>query len=84
MSNISMGMSYKCSNRREILFDQLRVRFIVVLMCKIGIKYQYFSRVVCAYAHIFQKRPGVCAYWSMCANLNEYGIMKIRSKMLAN
>ena len=34
-------MSYKCSSRREILFDQLRIRYNVVLMCKIGIKYQY-------------------------------------------
>ena len=31
-----------------------------------GTKYQYFSRVVCAYAQIFQKRPG-CALIGACA-----------------
>ena len=59
-------MSYKCSCCREILFDQLRIRYNVVLMCKIGIKYQYFNRVVCAYAHFFLKRPG-CALIGACA-----------------
>ena len=65
MSKISMVMSYKCSNHREILFDQLRIHFNVVLMSKIGIKYQYPSRVVCAYAQIFQKRPG-CVLIGAC------------------
>ena len=35
-------------------------------MCKIVIKCQYASRAVCAYAHVFQKRPG-CALIGACA-----------------
>ena len=29
-----------------------------IFSCKNGVKYQYASRAVCAYAHIFRKRPG--------------------------
>ena len=68
-------MSYKCSSRRELLFDQLRIRYNVVLMCKIGIKYQYFNRVVCAYAQIFQKRPG-CALIGACALIRTNTVLK--------
>ena len=50
-----MVILYKCSSR-EILFGQLRIRFNVALMCKIGIKYQYFSRVVCAFAKEKEKK----------------------------
>ena len=35
-------------------------------MCNIGIEYQYFSRAVCAYAHVFWKQPG-CAVIGACA-----------------
>ena len=35
-------------------------------MCKIGTKYQYCSRVVCACAQLFQKQPG-CALIGACA-----------------
>ena len=66
MSTMSMVMSYKYSNRREISFDHLRLRFYVVFMGKSGLKYRYVSRAVCAYAHIFQKRPG-CALIGACA-----------------
>ena len=44
-------------------------------MYKIGIKYLYDSRAVCAHPHDFRKRP-VCAYWSMCANKSDYGTRK--------
>ena len=50
-----MVMSYECSNRREILFDHIMMRFYMVLMYEIGMKYQYASPAVCAYAHIFQE-----------------------------
>ena len=61
MSKMSMVMSYKYSNYREIFFDHLRIRFNVVLMCKSGMKYQYVSRAECAYAHIifFRNDKGV-------------------------
>ena len=63
---MSMVMSYKYSNRREICFDHLRLRFYVVLMCNSGLKYRYVRRAVCAYVHIFQKLPG-CAVIGACA-----------------
>ena len=71
-----MVMSYKCSNRRKILFEQLLIRFNVVLMCKIGIKYQYFSRVVRAYAPIFQKQPA-CALIGACALIRTNRVIKL-------
>ena len=70
-------MRYKCSSRRKILFDHLRIGFNVVLMCKIGIKYQYFSRVVCAYAQILQKRPG-CALIGACALIRTNMVIKFQ------
>ena len=54
-------MSFKCSNHCKIVFDHLWLSFDVantVLLCKIGIKWQFASRAVCAYAHDFRKRPG--------------------------
>ena len=85
MSKISIVISYKCSNRCEILFDQLRIRLNVVSMCKIGIKYQYLSRVVCAYAQIFQKRPGcvligACALIRIISVLDDFGSLVISFK----
>ena len=59
-------MSFKSSNHCKILFDHLRLSFNVVLMCKIGKKYQHASRAVCAYVHGFRKRPG-CALFGACA-----------------
>ena len=50
---MSVVMSYKYSNCREIFFDHSRIHFNVVLMCKSRIKYQYVGRAVCAYVHIF-------------------------------
>ena len=37
-----------------------------MILCKIGIKYQYIGRAVCAHAHLFRKRPG-CALIGACA-----------------
>ena len=62
-----MMMSCKFSNRYKIVFDQLILSFNAVnaiYMRKIGIQYKYACRAV----------TRVCAYWSMCANKNEYGI----------
>ena len=59
-SKISIMMSFKCSTHQKIAFDHSTVSFNVantVAMCKIGIKYQYATRAVCAYAHIFRKWP---------------------------
>ena len=56
MPEISMMMLFKCSSCHKIVFDHLRISFNAantVLMCKIGIKYQDASRVVCTYAHVF-------------------------------
>ena len=69
MSNQSMVMSFKYSNCWKVVFDHLRLRFNasnVVLMCRIGVKYQYTIRAVCAHAYVFQKRPG-CALIGGCA-----------------
>ena len=52
-------MSYNCSYRRKLLFVQFKIRFNVVFMSKIGIKYQYLSRVVCAYTETFRNDQGV-------------------------
>ena len=61
MSNISMVMSFKCSNCCKIVLDHLRFSYnasYVVLMYKIDVKYQYAIRAVCADACVFRKRPG--------------------------
>ena len=61
-------MSFKYSNCWKVVFDHLRLSFnasYAVLMCRIGVKYQYTIRVVCAYAYVFPKRPG-CALIGAC------------------
>ena len=78
-----MVMSYKCSNRRKLLFDQLRIRFNVVFMSKIGIEYQYLIRVVWAYTQIFQERTG-CALIGACALIRTNTVCKKRKKILKN
>ena len=60
-----MLMSFKSSNHCKILVDHLRLSFNAVLMCEIGIKYQYASPAVCAYVHGSGKRPG-CALIGAC------------------
>ena len=48
-------MSFKCC---KIVFDQLMLSysaFNTEFVCKIGIKYQFVSQAVCAYAYDFQK-----------------------------
>ena len=48
----------------QIVFDHLLLSFNAVktvLMCTIGIKYQYVSQAVCAYAR-FSETTKVCAY----------------------
>ena len=49
-----------------MVFDQLKLSFNAIYKCKIAEKYQYARRVVCAYAHVFRKRPG-CALIGACA-----------------
>ena len=71
MSKLPIIMAFKCTNCCKILFDRLRLSFDAankILMCKIGIKWQFASRAVFAYAYVFFKTTRVCAYWSMCAN----------------
>ena len=68
-SNLSMVMSFKYSNCWKVVFDHLRLSFNAsnaVLMCRIGVKYLYTIRAVCAYAYVFRKRPG-CALIGACA-----------------
>ena len=62
-------MSFKLFNCYKIVFDHLRLSFNAtneVFLCRIGVKYQYTIRVVCAYARVFRKRPG-CALIGACA-----------------
>ena len=64
-SNLSMVMSFKNSNGLKVVFDHLRFSFNAsnaVLMCRIGVKYQYTFQAVCAYAcffFFFKKYRGV-------------------------
>ena len=44
-----------------------------LLMCKIGLKYQYASWAVCVYAYIFGKRPW-CALIGACALIGTYTV----------
>ena len=73
---MSVVMSSKFSSHHEIFFDHLRIRFSVLLMCKSDIKYQYVSHAVCAYTHIFQKRPE-CALIEACALIRTIMVFKI-------
>ena len=62
-------MSCKCSNWHNRVFDNSTISFNAAnteLMFKIGIIYQYASRAVCTYAHIFWKRAG-CVLIVACA-----------------
>ena len=59
----------KCSNRSKIVFDHMRLSVNdvnTVFLCKKCVKYQYARRALCAYARVFQKRPG-CALIGACA-----------------
>ena len=69
LSEISKMIPFMCSIRCKIVFDHLRLSLNavnVVLIGKFGIKYQYSSRAVCAYEHVFWKQPG-CALIGACA-----------------
>ena len=69
MSKIPMVISVKCCYHCKIVFDHIRLSFNAintVHMCKIGIKCQFVSRAICAYAHDVRKRPG-CALIGACA-----------------
>ena len=68
-SNLSMVMSFKYLNCRKVVFDRSRLSFNTsnaVLICRIGVKYQYTIQAVCGYAYVFRKRPG-CALIGACA-----------------
>ena len=64
MSNLSMVMSFKCSNCCKVVL--INNASNVVLMCKIGEKYQYTIRAECADAHAFWK-PSGCVLIEACA-----------------
>ena len=69
MSKIQMMVSLKCFRCCNIEFNHLRLSvnaFNKGFISKIYIRYQYFSRVVCAYSHKFWKLPG-CALIGACA-----------------
>ena len=55
-----------CSIRLKTAIHQLMLSFDTVLMCKICVNYQYVSRAMYAYEHVFQKRLG-CAVIGACA-----------------
>ena len=58
MSKVPKMMSFKLINRCKIVFGYLRLSFYavnVVLMHKIGTKYQYACRAVCAFPYDFRK-----------------------------
>ena len=62
-------MPLKCSNRFKIVFDHMRLSFNdvnTVFLCKKYVRYQYARGAVCAYACVFQRRPG-CALIGACA-----------------
>ena len=51
------------------MFEHVRISYNAlntVLICKIGLKYQYTFCALCAYAHVFRKRPG-CGLIGACA-----------------
>ena len=47
-------MSFICPIRLKTAIHQLMLSFDTVYMRKIGVSYQYVSRVMCAYEHVFQ------------------------------
>ena len=61
MSDLSMVMLFKCLNYCKVVSGHLRLSFNAanaVLMCRIGVKYKYNTRAVCAYACVFREGPG--------------------------
>ena len=49
-----------------------------MILCKNCVKYQYASRAVCAYAHVFRKRSG-CALIGACALIRTNTVNKLLS-----
>ena len=62
-----------------MVFDHLRLScdaVNTVFMCKIGIKYQYASRAVCAYAYVVEKLPG-CALIGACVLIRTNTVLSV-------
>ena len=60
-------MSFKCSIRLKTAIHHLMLSFDTVFMCKIGVNYQYISRDMCAYEHLYLRKRQVCAAIGACA-----------------
>ena len=77
-----MMMPLKCSNRFKIVFDHMSLSFndvnMVFFFCKKCVKYQYARRAVCAYARVFQKRPG-CALIGECVLIRTNKVICMKS-----
>ena len=61
-------LKVKCSKRCTIVLNHLRLSLntvYMVLMCKVGVKYQNASRAVGTYVHYFRICPG-CALIGAC------------------
>ena len=74
-------MSFKCSNRCEIVFYHLQLRLHAVntvLMHKTDVKYQYAPQAVCAYVHAF-RNPSGCALIGTCALIRTNTVVKLAS-----
>ena len=60
------------------MFDNFSLKFNavnMVLMCTIGVNYQYASRAVCAYAHVFCNQAG-CALIGACVLIRTNTVLK--------
>ena len=69
MANLSMVMSFKCSNCCKVVYDHLRLSVNAsnaLSLCRIVVKYQHTIGAVGPYAHVFRKPPG-CALIGACA-----------------
>ena len=64
--------------RNVISFNVVKSQY----KCKIGIKYLNASEAVCAYAHVFRKRPG-CALIRACALIRMNTVTFYQIKMHA-
>ena len=56
-----MVMSFKRLDYCKVVSNHLRSNFNAsnaILICTIGVKYQYNFRAVCAYERVFRKGPG--------------------------
>ena len=76
-------MSFKSFNCCKIVSDHLRLSFNAtnaVFLCRIGVKYHYTIRVVCAYAIVFRKRPG-CALIGACALIRTNTVVVLVSSL---